>query len=66
VRAIDRDAALAPVVEVFLGYLLVFVCVVGAAEEGCELAEGFDADDTFEGEVGLERQPTGEVVGANW
>lgn len=30
------------------------------------MGEGFDAEDAFEGEVGLEGEPAGEVVGGDW
>ena len=31
-----------------------------------EVGEGFYAEDAFEGEVGLEGEPAGEVVGGDW
>ena len=62
-RTIARHAELLPLLDVDLGYVAVMFSVSGAVEELGELAEGFDTDDAFECEVGLEGKPAGEIVG---
>lgn len=65
VRSICGEATRLPMREVLVRDVLVGVCVVRVVEKGGELAEGFDPDDAFEREVGLEGKPAGEVVGAD-
>src|SRR5579871_4938064 len=64
VGLVSRDAVLLPLFNVAFRNFAVMLSLVITPDNVCDLAHGSDANDAFQCEVCLVRQPAGEVVGA--
>ena len=62
VAAVPRDAVFLPLLDVGLGDVAVVLGIACAVHQICNLAEGFDANDALQCQIGLEWKPASEIV----